>query len=592
MSDALTGSAVPKKEFMEQEDDGPKKVTMAGANMEEEDYPKNVHSEEQLKDLPEFFLSNNPKEPLQNVDDKGNVFTYSLHPMTYSAMFILLIEGLERFSYYGLTYTQYPYLTGEYDKNWSPGMSSVEASSFTSASVAITYTSPFLGGILADGLLGDYWEIVLGISLLYIPGLLCIALTAFPGLLAEEFPMGALNAGYVVLMPLGAGAIKSVVNVFGAKQFHPYLQQTLIEQYYINFYMCINIGALFGGVIIPLISQQNPGGAFMIPVVFLALGLVVFLAGTRRYVRRPPEREALCATLSIVGQTATKCGNIDKTKISYGGKHDDEFVNGVKALFQVFPISAMILPFSIAYNQMYTVFNTQGLVMKKVAFFDASMMNNFDAISVLLAGVLIGHYFYPFLERRGIKLPITYKFAIGTFFGLVSLVTALIIDYQIHSVYKATGEMVNIMWQILPYGLIGAGEIFTFTAVYDAAFQVAPKEQKGLASAINLFFIGGVSNFICIGLYQGCAHWFAEGAGVAAYSESKVYNYLWVLIGISIFGIVINLLPPVKNYFEDVLNVRLEETANESLVLSKQSLIVNKQLYPDSPEKTAFETEP
>lgn len=219
-------------------------------------------------------------------------------------------------------------------------------------------------------------------------------------------------------------------------------------------------------------------------------------------------------------------------------------------------------------------------------------MNNFDAISVLLAGVLIGHYFYPFLERRGIKLPITYKFAIGTFFGLVSLVTALIIDYQIHSVYKATGEMVNIMWQILPYGLIGAGEIFTFTAVYDAAFQVAPKEQKGLASAINLFFIGGVSNFICIGLYQGCAHWFAEGAGVAAYSESKVYNYLWVLIGISIFGIVINLLPPVKNYFEDVLNVRLEETANESLVLSKQSLIVNKQLYPDSPEKTAFETEP
>jgi len=36
--------------------------------------------------------------------------------------------------------------------------------------------------------------------------------------------------------------------VFGAKQFHPLLQSSLIEAYYVNFYMCINIGALFGGV--------------------------------------------------------------------------------------------------------------------------------------------------------------------------------------------------------------------------------------------------------------------------------------------------------------------------------------------------------
>ena len=127
---------------------------------------------------------------------------------------------------------------GEYSKTWWPGFSSVEASTFTSASVAITYTSPFLGGMLADGLLGDYWEIVLGIMLLYLPGLIVIALTAFPYLLGDEFPTSSLYAGFVVLMPLGAGAIKSVVNVFGAKQFHPYLQQTLVEKYYINFYMC------------------------------------------------------------------------------------------------------------------------------------------------------------------------------------------------------------------------------------------------------------------------------------------------------------------------------------------------------------------
>jgi len=80
-----------------------------------------------------------------------------------------------------------------------------------------------MGGILADGLLGDYWMIVLGILLLYLLGLIIIALIAFSYLLGETFPIKALYAGFVVLMSLGAGAMKSVVNVFGAKQFHPYL---------------------------------------------------------------------------------------------------------------------------------------------------------------------------------------------------------------------------------------------------------------------------------------------------------------------------------------------------------------------------------
>jgi len=538
----------------------------------EEEYPKNVSTEEQLKHLPKYFLSEDPNRPLQNVEEDGTIHKYSLHPMTYSAMFILLIEGLERFAYYGLTYTQYPYLTGEYSKTWWPGFSSVEASTFTSASVAITYTSPFLGGMLADGLLGDYWEIVLGIMLLYLPGLIVIALTAFPYLLGDEFPTSSLYAGFVVLMPLGAGAIKSVVNVFGAKQFHPYLQQTLVEKYYINFYMCINVGALFGGVIIPLIAQINLGIAYVIPCCFLCLGLMVFLAGTRRYVRPKPEKTALCQTLAITGHALTKC-NIKKLKESNGGKYEDEVVDGVSSLYMVFPVTAMIVPFAIAYNQMYTVFNTQGLVMEHVGFIDASMMNNADAISVLVSGFVIGNFLYPWLEKRGISFPLTYKFAVGTFCGLLSLLSAIIIDYRIHSKYNASGEKVNILWQVFPYAFIGAGEIFTFSTVYDAAFTIAPKEQKGLASAINLFFIGGLPNFICMGLYGACASWFAEDSGVEAYVNSKVYNYLWVLIGISIFGIFINMIPTVKNYFERLADKSKDSTANESILLTKSSII-------------------
>ena len=109
---------------------------------------------------------------------------------------------------------------------------------------------------------------------------------------------------------------------------------------------------------------------------------------------------------------------------------------------------------------------------------------------------------------------------------MIALLSAVIIDYQIHSKLNATGEKVNIIWQAIPYFLIGTGEIFTFTTVYDAAFTIAPKEQKGLASTINLFFITELPNFISMALCNAYTFWFATATGVEAYTNSKVYNYL------------------------------------------------------------------
>ena len=81
--------------------------------------------------------------------------------------------------------------------------------------------------------------------------------------------------------------------------------------------------------------------------------------------------------------------------------------------------------------------------------------------------------------------------------------------------------------------------------------MIAPKEQKGLASGINLFVLGAISNFICIGIYGACKDWFPANATVEEeYAASTVYNYLWALFGIAIFGILFNLLPPVTNWLE------------------------------------------
>lgn len=202
----------------------------------DDDLPTNVSHEDQLKSLPDFCLSGIKQRPLRHVNEKGDVSTYHLRPMTYSVIFILLVELLERFSFYGVQYTQTSYLTGAYNHNWNAGMSAVGASSYVSISTAVAYTMPFAGAYLADALMGDYAAILFGAVVLYLPGLVMILVSTIPHLLGDTFPQGLMSFGLLFLWPTGTGVVKSIVNVFGAKQFHPLLQSSLIESYYVNFY--------------------------------------------------------------------------------------------------------------------------------------------------------------------------------------------------------------------------------------------------------------------------------------------------------------------------------------------------------------------
>lgn len=182
------------------------------------DLPNNISTEAQLTTIPDVCLSGNKQRPLRHVNERGDVSTYSLRPMFFSVIFILLVELLERFSFYGVNYTQTSFLTGEYDRQWNAGMSAIAASSYVSISTAVAYSTPFIGAILADCVFGDYWSILVGAIFFYIPGLLLITLSSVPYLLGETFNEIALAFGLLFLWPLGTGIVKSIVNVFGAKQ--------------------------------------------------------------------------------------------------------------------------------------------------------------------------------------------------------------------------------------------------------------------------------------------------------------------------------------------------------------------------------------
>ena len=512
----------------------------------EEELPTNVCELEQLAQVPSECKSGDPTRPLLHTDEQGVSYKYALKPMFFSVSFILLVELLERFSFYGIQYTQTSYLTGVYNKQWNAGLASITASSYVSVSSAIAYTAPFLGAMLADQVLGDYRSILFGSVLLYLPGLLLIALTTVPGLLGDRFNTGVLRLGLLVLWPIGTGIVKSIVNIFGAKQYHPLLQSSLIESYYVNFYMCINIGALAGGILIPILAQSNVTLAYFIPVIMLTLGVTLFCIGTPRYVRSKPKGGLF--------QKKKKKQLVQQTETNFSP-------------VTVFLIGSLIIPFNIAYSQMATTFIVQGTVMKKAfGWIDAASMNNADAVSVLLFGYIIGAIFYPELAKRNIKIATTYKFAIGSALGAMAIGCALMVEYKIHSTYEKSQSQVGVLWQVFSYTLIGIGEIFAVSSAYEVAFTTAPPERKAQASAINLFCVGGLPNFLCIILYNIGARWFTNSRGTTEisdledYTSAKVANYFWVLFFICAFGVVVNLLPSVKSWVASI-----EEEAAEAL---------------------------
>lgn len=521
-----------------------------------EPLPSNVSQESQLASLPDEVKSGNPVRPLLHIDEDGTEFSYHLQPMRYSVINILLVELFERFSFYGINYTQTLFLTGAYDSHWNADLTSVEASTYVSVSVAVAYSTPFIGALLADYVLGDYWTLFVGAICFYIPGLVLIVLTSIPGALGETFNHNALAMGLLVLWPIGTGVVKSVVNVFGAKQFHPLLQSRWIEAYYVKFYMCINIGALVGGIVVPILAQVNVTAAYLLPVIMLSLGVLLFLVASKRYVIAKPKWDRWK-------------GNVWPWKSSAKNLEDSFDDDGIP-LWSIFRICVLIIPFSIAYSQMSTTFILQGKVMRKIGLVDAACMNNADALSVLFFGHVVGTWFYPALARRGIKLPTTQKFALGSFLGALAVAWALVVEGWITKEYQATGEKISILWQTVSYVLIGAGEIFAVSAAYEVAFTASSPERKVLASAVNLFCIGGLPNVFCIGLYNACKPWFRNSHGnanlsrVQDYASAQVERYFMLLFFLTMGGVLLNLLPSVRTMVESV-----EDRATELLKTPK-----------------------
>ena len=362
-----------------------------------------------------------------------------LNRLPAQTKYIVGNEACERLSFYGVV----AILTGYAATLYGGGeQGDIAAKKLVHDWKSVTYLLPLLGAFIADRFWGRY-KTILWISLAYCVGHAVMS--------ATEGTKWGLMAG-LALLAIGSGGIKPCVSAFVGDQFGPG-QEAQMAKVYGLFYWCINFGSFFAFSCIPYIREKtNYAVAFLIPGIFMLVATIIFYMGRSRYVMKPPT-----SSLPPV-DAATKSADM-------------------KMLLRIVWIFVPVIVFWSLFDQQNTTWVQQGKQMIPVMLGDYSIngetMQSVNPLFVMSIIPLFLFFVYPALTRAGIA-PTPLR-RMGS--GMVLAALAFLISGWLQKRIEG-GEQLSILWQLLPYFVMTAGEVLISATGLEFAFSVAPARLK------------------------------------------------------------------------------------------------------------------
>lgn len=187
------------------------------------------------------------------------------HPKGLPVLFFT--EMWERFGYYLMLGILLLYLK---DPKGGFGFDNKQAADIVGTYLGLVYLTPFLGGLLADRILGYRKSIVMG-GLLMSAGYFCLA-----------FPSVELFWLAVVLIVLGNGLFKPNISTLLGNLYSSPDNKSLKDSGYNIFYMGINIGAFVCNFVAAYMRNEYGWGyAFGAAGVGMLIGVIWFILGDR-----------------------------------------------------------------------------------------------------------------------------------------------------------------------------------------------------------------------------------------------------------------------------------------------------------------------
>jgi len=401
--------------------------------------------------------------------DDGKLITAPLRTvgMPPGIPYIVVSEGAERFSFYGMRAILVVFMT-QYLRDATGSlavMSENEASKWYHVFLATNYFLPLLGAILADAFWGKY-RTIFWLSLVYCGGHLALAL--------DDTRLGlAVGLG---LIALGSGGIKPCVSANVGDQFGA-SNQHLLSRAFGWFYFSINFSSFFSILLIPwVLEHYNARLAFAIPGVLMGVAAFIFWLGRYRFVHIPPAGRAFFA--------------------------DNFNPEGRKALGRIALIYVFVAVFWSLWDQSGGEWILQAQKMD-LNFLGvtwlASQVNAINGIFILLMIVVCQYVIYPAINRF---FPLNPLRKIGL--GLVVTAVSFLISAWIESRITA-GQKPSIGWQIPAYLLLSTGEVMVSITALEFAYTQAPRRMKSLIMSFYLLAISA-GNLITALVHQFIAN--------------------------------------------------------------------------------------
>lgn len=210
----------------------------------------------------------------------------------------------------------------------------------------------------------------------------------------------------------------------------------------------INLGALLAYTVVAYICQYGLpflGGeswgffvGYLVPTIFLGIGIAVFMSATTKYKKFPPQGSMVSRAIGIMSEGVMRRGHgkagahwLDVASVTEGGSYGPNEVECVKYVTRLFPYLAIMIPYWGIYGQTKTAFQIQGCQMNsKLGSFQLpiSAMNIFNNVTILMLVPLFEQYLYPAIKARGYNFSMLVKIGLGFIFAIIAMVMAALIE--------------------------------------------------------------------------------------------------------------------------------------------------------------------
>ena len=277
-------------------------------------------------------------------ESRGASYVISNNPMRHCVWILLVLRAVQMGINFGNLFINPGFLTGIYNPEWSPGFSSTKANAFIASTQGLNNSLPFIIALVADFFLGDYWVILLLLIVFFLPGSLIVTLCAWPYQLGDTFPMKLYRIGFQILLTIGNGGIDAIVDIFGAKQFHPVLHKDQLDAYFVWATVSSGAGGITATMVYAMIANVNVTANYGLMTIALFVSTVLFILGTKRYIVRKNDRKenvltawamlsaAFCWKKTEQGQVVACTPGFNKVKQSRGGGVRDDLVTAARRL--------------------------------------------------------------------------------------------------------------------------------------------------------------------------------------------------------------------------------------------------------------------